>query len=369
MKKQRQVKKLAVLAAVFLITGCIQTSIIDDVALIGAAALDRTENDNIKLTVSYPTFLEQGQEKILESEQIAAVAKTLKGARELLNGSSQRPLKFGQIRVLLFSDALSESGVEPYVDSMYRDPSIGNRVLLAVVDGEAQDALMIRLGAGERPDVFLGDLLLHNMEEHLLPSTNLHVFMFSALNDARDPYLPLLLVKDDKLRIGGTALFKRDRFVDNIGIEDSFFLKLMVDEMKQTTHQFQIDEDGEKTYVMVEKIFSSFNREMTGSMEAPHFRCHIHFRGEITDYTGPLTLTKDETMNKIEEGMARQIATKGEELLKRFQSLGIDPVGLGEKYRSHTRDWKPEVWHDSIYEQATVEVTAEVEIVQSGITE
>ena len=54
--------------------------------------------------------------------------------------------------------------------------------------------------------------------------------------------------------------------------------------------------------------------------------------------------------------------------MRKFQELKIDPLGIGEKVRSHFRNFDKEAWKDR-YPTVPVEFDMKVRIVNTGITE
>lgn len=321
------------------------------------------------MTVSFPTFLEQGDSNILEQDVIMAEGETAKGTKIMLNRQSQKPLEYGQIRVLLFSEELAKRGLETYVDSMYRDPAVGNRILLSVVEGEAGELLKSNLGAGEQAGVFLSDLIRQNMESNTIPAMNMHEFLFSLYNDGRDPFLPMLKKRGEEIGVSGTALFAGDRLQTKLDLKDSFYLKLITTPAREANQQFQFEHEGHTNYIVIEKIYSNLIKTVDKSGVSPLFSFLIKVDGEIIDYTGDMNLDEDETIGKIERSIEETIATRIKTLLDQFRDDGIDPVGIGELYRSTTRDWKPEQWKNELYQSSEFEVSVELDIIQSGAVE
>ncbi|WP_332631607.1 Ger(x)C family spore germination protein [Halalkalibacter flavus] len=354
----------------FVLSGCLETRVVDEVSMIRAAAFDFDKEKGLKFTVTFPTFPEQGQEQELQQGIISATGETAKGTRISLNKQSQKPVRFGQLRLLLFSQELAEQGVENTVRPMYRDPSVGNRILLAVVEGNDAGALLDSdLGIGELAGVYIPELIEQNYDTSILPPTNMHEFLFSLYNDGRDPYLPLLEQTDDRISVIGTALFDGERYHSKLDLNDSFILKMMIDTTRQAVQQFEVEYEDEQSYVVLEKLHSDVKRNLDKSGDVPVFTLDISIKGAIEDYNGKMNLDQADIIKEMEQSIEEQIANRGQELLVQFQEGGIDPVGMGEKYRSTTRDWDPEEWESSLYASAEFNVHVNVKIIQSGAIE
>ncbi|WP_051556474.1 Ger(x)C family spore germination protein [Alkalihalobacterium bogoriense] len=351
----------------FLLAGCVQQNIIDEIGLIYAVGFDR-EEDKIRMTVSFPSFVEHGEESALQSQVMYADGNTSRAARDLLNTKSQKPLRIGQVRVLLFSDELAKEGLEMFVDTMYRDPQVGNRVLLAVVEGKTNELfLTVAEGEEDRVGEFLPDLLEQNIAMQVLPPTNLHLFLFSMYNDGRDALLPLISLEGDSVKIIGTALFDQDQYVDTLNLDESFILMMLKQSGEGGSKEFKLETEGGREYFVVEKIRSTMKRQVH-SGATPSFTLQLEFKGEITDYTGNLNLQEHTHLETLEQAVEQHILQTATNLVSRFQELNIDPIGLGEKYRSTTRQWDEEQWKE-MYPNMQIQIQVDVSIVQSGSIE
>ncbi|WP_209122541.1 Ger(x)C family spore germination protein [Alkalihalobacillus sp. BA299] len=357
---------LVFMLSTVLLTGCIQTNIIDELALIYAVGYDQAENNELEVTVTYPTFIEQGEESALHQKTISAVGKTTKGATDLINAKTQKPLKKGQARVFLFSDKIAEGGIEHLVDSLYRDPSVPNRVHLAVTEGKAKDAFDAVEEGDDRVGVFIPDLI-DQIQQKSIPITNLHLFLFSMYNDGRDAFLPLLKA-DGELKVVGIALFDHDTYVDKLDLEESFVFRLLTTKGVGGSQQYRINHDDKEAYVVVENITSTYKNSLIKKGDNPTFDYHVKVRGEITDSSDRMNLDDPKLTAELEKQMEENLKETATVLVEKFKEKEIDPLGLGEKYRSRTRDWQPEKWKE-LYSNIEVKLTFDVEIVQSGAIE
>lgn len=59
---------------------------------------------------------------------------------------------------------------------------------------------------------------------------------------------------------------------------------------------------------------------------------------------------------------------QGNKLIKQFKSLGVDPLGLGAKYKQHYRSFKLEEWR-RIYKDVPINLKYTVDITNSGVIE
>jgi spore germination protein len=56
-------------------------------------------------------------------------------------------------------------------------------------------------------------------------------------------------------------------------------------------------------------------------------------------------------------------------MLKEFQELGIDPVGIGQNQKHGVRGFDIKEWKESIYPRVRFNVDAKVQILEAGTVE
>ncbi|MDE5411984.1 Ger(x)C family spore germination protein [Alkalihalobacterium chitinilyticum] len=350
----------------FVLTGCVETNIIEELSLVHGMAYDEAEGDQLELTAAFPNFVEQGEESALFSQILTGIGRTTNGAIEQINMKSQRPIKLGQSRVYIFSSTIAENGIEHLADALYRNPDVPNRVQLAVSVDKAKDIFNTVDENEDRVGVYIPDLIDH-VQQLAIPPTNLHLFLYSMYNDGRDAYLPLIK-GEDELNIIGTALFDHDKYVAQINLQESYMLRYLTVRGKHGTQQHIVTHEGGDLVVTVENITSTYRVKMENRGETPTFIYHVHVKGEITDSSERINIDDPGFIPKLEKEMKEEKVKKAEILITKFKELKIDPLGLGEQYRSRTRNWQPEKWEE-MYQDIDVEFNFNVQIIHSGAIE
>ena len=64
----------------------------------------------------------------------------------------------------------------------------------------------------------------------------------------------------------------------------------------------------------------------------------------------------------------KQLDKQATKLIKQLKSLGVDPLGLGAKYKQHYRPFKLEEWRQ-MYKDVPVHIKYTVNITNSGVIE
>lgn len=350
--------------SLLLLSGCVEKEILDDIAIEIARGYDFEDENKIRGTMLVYNFQ---PDKSIENTILSTSASTSRELVNKLQEQSSDPLSEGSIEVFLFGKKLASEGFIDYIDAPLRNASIGARLFLVVVDGNAED--LLKGNYGNRGNaIYISNLLNHNINNQNLPKTNLQLFFNDYYQLGKSVYLPQIKkIADDKLEINGISFFKTEKIklVDTIGTEEMFYFKLLVDKFSEGTHMVQSGDDE----AIVRSITSTHKMKLT-KRDPYMVTVHIKIEGIIREYTGPGILTK-EVIRKYEKKMEEEVNKESEALIKRFQEHEIDPIGFGYFIKSRTRGFGlDKKWEDSDrYKNMTVKVKTDVKIVESGVIE
>ncbi|WML57108.1 Ger(x)C family spore germination protein [Neobacillus sp. PS2-9] len=346
------------------LTGCslIPPTIVNEINMAQGVGYDVASKNRIKETIVFPIFK---KDKSSSTEIKASVGRSSKEIRAILNNETRYPLLSGQLRLALYGKELSKRGINDFVDTLNRDPSIGNLVQLAIVDGDSFDLLSTDKLKTENTSLFIHELLEQNMKSGQLTRSNLHSFLFQFSQIGQDPYLPLIKKEKDTIKINGLAIFKDDRFVTALSMDDLFIFKGLVDTYNHGLHQFILS-NGEK--VVLDILHSNAKYKVKIVKGRPVFTIYLKMNTRLQEFSSPKKQRVPIDKPKLQKGV-EQILEKGSlKIVNRFQDHQVDPLGLGAKYKEHYRKFNEKSWN-LIYPQVKVLVHAKVEIKQTGIVE
>lgn len=340
-----------------LLTGCMEKEILDDVNLVTAGAFDIIDNGQLRGVANINTYL---KDQPVEDQLLSQEAELSRDILSDMQKQSTNPLVLGKLQIVLFGESVAKSGVNELVDTLQRDATISERLLLVVTRGEAKGILESDFspqGASE----FLTNLVLHNKNHLDVPKLNLHMFLYQYYSKGQDAYLPILKRKDNIVEIDGLALFDQDKVVGEISNERMFFFKTLADNYTKGSYTLALPASEEKVGIM---SISSSRKLKLLSTEPLKVEISIHLKGFINEYTGEkitLKITK-EAEREFEEVIKREALA----MIGQFKALKIDPIGIGDEIRSKSRSFSMDEWEDKISE-LDVEVKANVVISETGV--
>ncbi|MGG0176368.1 Ger(x)C family spore germination protein [Gottfriedia acidiceleris] len=352
-----------IICIAFILNGCalVPSTNVNELNLIEAAGFDLPNPHQYKGTVVFPVFRPSGQ---IEFNVSSADGETIKKVRERLDSQMRYRLISGQLRVVTFSMDFAKRGIFPIIDTFNRDPAVGSVIQVAIVDGETSDLLSLKQYERENIALYLYDLLLHNSETGPFPYTDFATFVYQYFEVGQDPFLPVLKIVNDKMKITGIALFKYDKLVTIIPWKYVFIFKSMKENYKQGLHQFNID--GE--YVAIDNLVSRSKFDVKIKKGKPEFTVQLNMNARIQEYTGDKPILFPKHIKEIKKAIERDIEKNARDLISLLQKNNVDPIGFGSKLEAHQRDFDVKKWRKQ-YSSAKINVKVKLDIIHTGIVE
>lgn len=360
-------KKLIVIAccSLFLIS-CADREIIDEIQVVNAIGYDYDEDkDKIRGTVLYPIFKYGPTE---EPSIIAAKGDSSFDIPLHLNIKSSLPLAFGQLRSVIIGEDYAKHGMQDLVNTLARNPDLGRTIKVAITDGEAHEMLSSVTRKKIKDYQFISNLIDQNIETENLPRTNLQTFLFSFFSDDRDPFLPLLSQEKDAIKLEGIALFKNEKYISSIDMKETFLLKLLLDGTKHGRYTMNIKHEGHSGEVILENLRTKTKYTLKGNRQNPTIVVHLHIDGLVKEFPQWLSLTTPSNINMLEEKLTSNLEKDSNNLIKKLQKLGVDPICFTDYVRSRTRNFNSQRFREN-YSDMDIHVKAHVNLVQTGISQ
>ncbi|WP_342431987.1 Ger(x)C family spore germination protein [Neobacillus sp. FSL H8-0543] len=375
---------IVIFSCVFCMTGCVQSKQLEKLGLITAVGYDLEQANTIKGSVVIHKFdpLAESVTKVITAE-----SNTSKAIMQKQNLETDQKLVSGQLRCAIYSKDLAKKGINQLVDSLNRDPAIGNMVYLTVADDKASeimqidmDKLKVNLGT------YLYNVIQQNVESEQLISPTLHEFNHKFSDRGQDPVLPILKIKKDNVIITGVALFQDDRYIDELESEKLFYLKILLDNYRSGTHEMGFKRekfnkiikhkegmDDKKVYnkmfINIDNIRSHAKIKLVDK-EKLHFKVDVNLESRLLEATEAIDLSTPDNMKFIQKEIGKELEREIKNLILRFQKKQVDPIGFGNEYFTQFRGKPPTAkeWREK-YKDATFEIKVNNKIVKTGAIE
>jgi spore germination protein len=357
------------------LTSCVSKDQLEKLSLITAVGYDvGEEEDKMEGTTVIGQF---DPSKKDVSEITSSSAYTSKMLRQKMNLGTKNKMVAGQLRVAVFGKELGESGdLINIIDTLSRDPVIGTMVFLGISDSTAKDILEVKPQQGNI-GYYLYELIQQNIRGELLLSCTLHEFLQDYYDPGRDPSLPYLESKHNKVEANGMALFSGDRFSGRINVIESFYVKLLREKFKAGTVELKLPIEelpetmfmgkprSDSIYLNIDEIVSD-SKIKVKDKSIPSFQIDIDLEIRLQEVTEDIMIDP-KSIAALEKQINQVMSKELEKVIKKLQELKSDPVGFGGFYNAERGiQLKGNEWHD-IFQQATFKIKIQSSILKTGV--
>ncbi|RNA69368.1 Ger(x)C family spore germination protein [Alteribacter keqinensis] len=348
-----------------LLSGCVPTEVIDELQLIHTSGFDYIDEDVTQVTVSIPKYIgaDQKTSTNIESETITASGTTAKGIRDKLDSKSPKIINNSKLSSVVYNQELAEKGIYELIDTYSRDPSVGQRMHLLVYEGNTKELLESHLSIEPEISRYISELVEQNTKHTDLPKTNIHVFLYRYHQDGMDAFLPYLGMSEDKLQVKGLAIFKDDKMVSSISMQESFLFKALVESFSEGTYEIKLEGNEYATFM---NLIARTKYKLHYESGKPVLTAKVTAKGSLSEYSGGRL--DEKKIKEFEDELTEQLKEEIKALIKKFQYLDADPLGLGFQVKTRTRGWNAEKWSET-YPDLKVNVEVNTTITHGGISE
>ncbi|MCM3324882.1 Ger(x)C family spore germination protein [Cytobacillus kochii] len=351
-------KWICVICCLFILTGCVQKRIIDELNIAVATGFDPDTSDEHLLKT---TFLMEifNKEMSVENKTVTTTGDLRKETLYKANRQAPSPIVVGGLRLTLYNIAIAERGLSAYVDAYQRDASIGKRIYFATTDSNTEDIFKGEYGP-QGNGSFISDLIEHNIDYGDLPKTNLTLFMRDFYQEGKDIFLPhIKKINEQEIELAGISLFKDHAAYKILPSDKLFYFKLLVDRYSRGDFSIELP-DGEK--VAIQSIHSNHKYKLD-KKDPTNITIKIKVQGNIKEYSG--NNIDDKKIKEITNFINKKIKNECLALIKSFQEDNADPIGLGKVYSTKIRNFDYKEWKEG-YPDLNIKVDPKVIILDTG---
>lgn len=362
---------LLILLSTVVLSGCstIQRKPLENLGVVSAVGYDAAPDNKLLGTVVLPNFTETGKEKI---DVLTGTAHTSKELRYNLSRMSERQLVSGQIRVVVYGEDLAKQGILAISDTMFRDAEIGSQIHMAVCEGRSVDIFNHRFPDKPSVDIYLYKMIRKEMDQNTIPKSNLHLFLRNVYDKGTDAVLPYLRLGKEDVLVDGVALFYDDRYVGRLNIDQARDLSYLMGGNSAGEVDTKLPEQmahGDKAHAVIMYLKMDRKIDVAEKEGIPQFKIKLNLEGAVSEYTGSANLEEPEEVAKLEKIVQVDLQKKLQQVVDTLQKkYHVDPIGLGEQYRSkgfiqklERKQWK------ELYQKAHITTEVELHIQQTGM--
>lgn len=290
--------------------------------------------------------------------------------RDML-GQSSKGLFFEHIQTIVISEAaVKEAGISVITDFLRRDPEMRWRNKVLITPGEAREILEYKSPTGEPSGQFLSNIVgLHKRNLHLPGARTELGFVTQYLDNKLDFILPRVVKAGEVVKVGGAAVFKKDKFAGYIDEKAVVGAKFI-----QGTAESGIITVECKEHPGQLLAFELFNHDIRVRPHADgdnvYFVMDMMMRGNLGEVTcsGEHDTYDVKYLQDAEEAFADEIKRLVLYSHQTSQDMGVDFNRLGSKLKASDRKaWErvKDRW-DDIFPTVPLIVSVNVSIRNTG---
>ncbi|RDY70951.1 Ger(x)C family spore germination protein [Halobacillus trueperi] len=381
-------KAITLAVCLLLLAGCWNSKELDDLGIVVAVGIDKTEDDQFLLVT-----------QVINPSEIATDAPTTRPPVSIyettgdsifeafrnMTEKSPRKMYLSQLRVLVIGNRLAEEGILPSLDIFYRDHEFRTAFFVTIAkDTGVKDLLKVLTPYEKIP----ANKLMHSMEsvQKSLGSSKgivIDELIAQILSKGQNPVLPGLLIEGDaeigtaieniekidaptQLRVDHLAVMKEDRVIGWLTPDESKGLNYITGDMESTTVSYPCDSEG---LVSVEVLRTDSSSKAKFEDRTPSISIELDLEGNVGELNCPIDLTKAESIETINGDVEKKVKQKMEAAIKAAQEdFGSDIFGFGSLIQRKNPDYWKTVEKDwnSHFKELKVEIQVKAQIRRKG---
>lgn len=315
-----------------------------------------------------------GEEK--EESKTYVISNTGESLFEMIRdmlGQTSKSLWFEHIQVIIISEeVLKQVGLSEILDFFKRDAEMRSRIKIYITPGTARSLLEYNPPSKEAGGIYLANL----MRQH---ARNIHVtgartdlgFTIQYFDSNSNNVLPRIEIADKVVKMGGTAVFKKDKFIGYVDEYAVAGMKFILGTEKSAIVTIECPDHPEHQVIF--ELFRHDTRLM------PHveggtiyFTLDINMYGNLGELQGDIELanTMDpQYVHKLEVAFAEEIKRNVLYAEKISKEMRVDFIS---KFAAKMKAYEPDTWEqvkdqwDEMYPNIPLVVSVNVSIRNIG---
>lgn len=370
-----------------MLTGCWSRTEINDVAIVLGVALDKGENENIRLALQIAKPLALGSAGSNQSSgestlMISAEGENIMEVYRIIQEKLSRKIFFGHSRVIIIGEELARDGISPILDffSRYRESHLRYFILFT------KDNAIDILKSNPRLEPIMAEEIREQEKSGVGVKIRIRDFLKMMLTEGEEPVaaqisnLPLeeksvnetegSLSTKKVPAINGAAVFKGDQLIGWLDGQEARGILWFRNQLESGVISVNMSEKngGRK----VSAIILRASTKIKPLFRNDKLKIKIEANGEVEVYDNatPLDLSDPKTINTLKKEFEKDVKARLQLTLNKAQKeLKSDIFGFGQAvYRTEPKKWEnlyKDKWSE-VFPDIEVEITPHIKIKGTG---
>ncbi len=294
----------------------------------------------VDLTVVIPTVSPELQSKFLIHKSSGLLVASSRGQKPY---SLPGEYSAGFASNIIFGEALAATGLNKVSDALSRGALNPHTENYSIAEGRAED--IIRVPIKDYPSMgdYLRMLIRSANKRTFMPSTTLHQFEVEQ-NPGKNPVMPLLTIKDEKVSFGGAAIFNKDKMIGKADLNETQYLVMLRGVPSTGNLPFILNKDGKMLDMGSVNVTNQRKVKVERNGDDFTYTISIVLAGYLAEHSSEELFTEnDELKTEIEDKVAANVTAGCNEFIKKMQDqYKVDCIDISKyalaKWRNELED-------------------------------
>jgi spore germination protein KC len=371
-KVGKRALSLLLIASLPILPGCWDRMELNEIALIRAIGVDRTEDGQIEVTILQAIPVRAGSEAggggEGKKQQMILTARgiTIPEAKSKLQQKMGRRIFSGHQEVIVIGKRMAKTGIQEGLDYFSRHPGFRKDAFVFMTEDSLKE-IFETVAPGETTAT--GTLYKMVKLERTVDLTLMRLLQ-EVSGDAEASSIPVVMkVNDTTLSLDGAAVFRGDKMVEHLDRLAEEGLLWIRNEFTSRIVNTRLP--GERGYVSMEVKRSE--TELIPKIEGkkPRILLKVTSEGDVRYNGTRLSLYHPSNVDRIARAMERTIRDRIRRTVEKVQKKArADVLGFaGAFHREYPKEWTKlkERWNEQVFPHLDVDIQVRVHIRLPGV--
>lgn len=386
----RKIKLILLLSIIFLSSGCYNYRELNELAIISAIGIDKTES-GYKMTIQVMNTKKEGQDTNSSGQQPKFITYTTEGKtiQQMLRNvvlESPRRLYITHMQLLIISEDLAKDGIQDILDWFARDSESRKQFYVLVSKNNKTEEILNTMTSLETLN---SKKISDNMETDskflgISEKITFEELLGTYMNDKQEIVLPAIEVTGNtevgeenenierstpeaKIKLVPMAVFKEDKMLGYLTKQESLAMNFIKNKIEATIIEYQCEEGK---YITSEIIESKTKLEPETSGKKPKVSINVNGKANINEITCNWNLNDSKTIHKIEKMLEQEVkGIIGNSITSINKKYNTDIYGFEDLfYKSDPKYYKTikDKWAGGNYNDLDIEIKVNITLPEKG---
>lgn len=357
-------------------TGCNSTNTgIDNYYFVVSLAIDKTENDNLKVSIQIPASSKSsegsGSSQASTANIYTVEAKTIDEAFIILDNYLNKKINLSHCAALVISEELAKEGIKTFIYTLSNNTELPYTCQLIISSTSAYEVLDKVSNSGESFSSRLFDYLTNSSDTTGLTISSTFGDFFQNLHDDNiQPTAIYTIFNNDIVQTSGMALFKDEFLVTNVNSINTLSHSICTNKLKSSTITIDNPFD-ENNYIDLDiELYKSTEVSVNIINGSPFINLTVYPKGTIRSSGSVFNYINNDNIKTLQntsnEYLKREITNYLYDIAKEYNTDVIGFKGICQTEYLTEDEFDKIRWND-IFQDSFFSVDVKTQISTSNL--